>query len=467
MIGLYCRVSSAEQNESGYSIGEQEERLKLYAEAHGRKDYKVYVDGGYSGASTDRPALREMLEDIKAGLIDKVIVYKLDRLSRSQKDTLYLIEDAFLSHGVDFESMQERFDTGSSFGRAMVGILAVFAQLEREQIKERMSMGKEGRAKEGRWHGGGFSPIGYDYRDGELIVNPYEAVHVREAFDMYLHGQSIKQIEQAFVDKGYSHAHGGYNHTTIKRLLENELYIGIVKHKDEKYKGQHEPIIDEAIFEGVKRRRELEKGKISGRPSAATYLSGLLYCGKCGNRYACTAHSDGGKYRYYTCYNRRPVNKALYTGTRCKNKNYRVDKLDEIVFSELRKLALDPRRLQEEKDNRSDLKAKEKAISDQIARLEDKKRRVLDLYSDGLFGFDMLTEKVKAIECQAEKLRAEYEALVSSEGHNRSREDAEKIIKSLGDILDRGQYEEIRLVIETLIEKITIQGDDIVIKWRF
>ena len=467
MLGLYCRVSSVEQATEGYSIGEQEERLKLYAEAHGRKDYKAYIDGGYSGASTERPALKELLKDVKAGLIDKVIVYKLDRLSRSQKDTLWLIEDAFLSHGVDFESMQERFDTGSSFGRAMVGILAVFAQLEREQIKERMSMGKEGRAKEGKWHGGGYSPIGYDYRDGELLINPYEAVHVREAFSMYAGGSSIKQIEEAFNDKGYSHAHGGYNHITLKRMLENDLYIGLVKHKGEKYKGIHEPIIDEATFYKVQERRKLEKDKASGRPSAATYLSGLLYCGKCGGRYACTAHAVGGKYRYYTCYNRRPVNKAMFSGERCDNTNYRVDKLEDIVLGELKKLALDPSRLQKDKDNLYDTKGKEQALSSQIEKLKEKKSRLIDLYSDGSFSAEMLTEKVKAVDLQAEKLQAEYEALVSSQGDSKSRAEAVKMIKSLGDVLDRGRYEEIRLVIESLIEKITIQGDDILIKWRF
>lgn len=463
----YTRVSTLEQSIEGYSISEQEARLQKYCEAQGWKLIKIYTDAGKTGATMNRPALKEMLEDIKKGFYDKVIVYKLDRLSRSQKDTLWLIEDAFLSHGVDFESMQERFDTGSSFGRAMVGILAVFAQLEREQIKERMSMGKEGRAKEGKWHGGGYSPIGYDYKDGELLINPYEAVQVREVFALYAGGSSIKQIEEAFNNKGYSHAHGGYNHITLKRMLENELYIGIVKHKGEKYKGIHEAIIDEATFFKVQERRKLEKDKASGRPSSSTYLSGLLYCGKCGGRYACTAHADGGKYRYYTCYNRRPVNKAMFSGERCDNTNYRVDKLEDIVLGELKKLALDPSRLQEDKDKLYDTKGKEQALSSQIEKLKEKKSRLIDLYSDGSFSLEMLTEKVKAVDLQAEKLKAEYEALVSSQGDSKSRAEAVKMIKSLGDVLDRGRYEEIRLVIESLIERITIQGDDILIKWRF
>lgn len=122
-VALYPRVSSHEQVE-GYSIGEQIDRLTKYCEAMGWEIYKIYTDPGYSGGNTERPGLQEMLKDIKAGKVDKVVVYKLDRLSRSQKDTMMLIEDEFLAYGVDFVSMSENFDTSTPFGRAMIGILA-------------------------------------------------------------------------------------------------------------------------------------------------------------------------------------------------------------------------------------------------------------------------------------------------------------------------------------------------------
>ena len=147
---------------------------------------KVYCDPGFSGAYLERPALNELREDIKAGKVDAVLVWKLDRLSRSQKDTLFLIEDEFLKNGVEFISTLENFDTSSPFGRAMIGILSVFAQLEREQIKERMQLGLDARAKEGKWHGGGFDPFGYDYIDGELIVNEDEARIVRKVYSLFL-----------------------------------------------------------------------------------------------------------------------------------------------------------------------------------------------------------------------------------------------------------------------------------------
>ena len=166
----YARVSTDNQLEN-YSIEEQTERLKAYCAAKGWTLLQTYVDGGYSGGNTDRPALQEMLSAIRENKIDAVVVYKLDRLSRSQKDTLTLIEDDLLSHGADFVSINENFDTSTPFGRAMIGILSVFAQLEKDQITERFTMGRIGRGKAGYFHGGGNPPTGYDYIDGKLVVN--------------------------------------------------------------------------------------------------------------------------------------------------------------------------------------------------------------------------------------------------------------------------------------------------------
>lgn len=177
-VFLYVRVSTQEQATEGYSIDEQLSRLNGYCNSLGWIVVDSFVDGGYSGANTNRPALKRLISACNDHLADCVVVYKLDRLSRSQKDTLALIEDSFLANNVDFVSMTENFDTSTPFGRAMIGILSVFAQLEREQIKERMTMGKVGRAKSGLFHGGGYNPIGYDYVDGNLVVNEYEASKV-------------------------------------------------------------------------------------------------------------------------------------------------------------------------------------------------------------------------------------------------------------------------------------------------
>lgn len=183
---LYIRVSTLEQAQEGYSVGEQKERLIAYCKAKDWIIADIYVDGGYTGSNLNRPGIQKLISETDK--FDLVLVYKLDRLSRSQRDTLYLIEEVFRPKGVDFISMQESFDTSTPFGKAMIGLLAVFAQLEREQIKERTWMGRVARAKTGLHHGGGHIPIGYEYEDGHLVINPYEAEQVRKIYEWYLAG---------------------------------------------------------------------------------------------------------------------------------------------------------------------------------------------------------------------------------------------------------------------------------------
>mgnify|MGYP000115545440 CR=1 FL=1 len=135
---LYLRVSTEAQADEGYSLAAQAEKLEAYCRMKGIDRFTQYVDGGFSGSNLSRPAVTQL---IRCGEVERVVVYKLDRLSRSQKDTLYLIEDVFAPHGVDFVSINENIDTGTPYGRAMIGILSAFAQLERENIFLRTRMG--------------------------------------------------------------------------------------------------------------------------------------------------------------------------------------------------------------------------------------------------------------------------------------------------------------------------------------
>lgn len=175
LVDLYIRVSTTEQALEGYSVAEQESRLRRYSEAMGFRIHKVHIDAGFSGASLDRPAIKEVIRDIQSHLVSKVIVWKLDRLSRSQKDMLVMLEDVFLANDCDFISMMESFDTSTAFGRAIVGILAAFAQLERENIKERTTMGRRARLAKGHYNGSR-PPLGYRFLEGsnDLKVEPYE-----------------------------------------------------------------------------------------------------------------------------------------------------------------------------------------------------------------------------------------------------------------------------------------------------
>lgn len=231
---IYIRVSTQEQAMEGYSIQAQTERLQAYCKAKGWGVFHAYTDAGFSGSNMQRPALSQLLDDVEAGRVDCVLVYKLDRLSRSQKDTLHMIEDVFLDHGCDFVSMSENFDTSTPLGRAMIGILSVFAQLEREQIRERMAMGRTERAKSGLWQGGGWVPIGYDYVDGRLVPNPVRAAAVRDIYDLFLAGTPITSIK-LIVNKKYAL---NLADTTVRSVLSHRLYVGDIVWMGNVYKGQ-------------------------------------------------------------------------------------------------------------------------------------------------------------------------------------------------------------------------------------
>ena len=222
---LYIRVSTLEQAQEGYSVGEQKERLIAYCKAKDWLIADIYVDGGYTGSNLKRPGIQKLMAETDK--FEMVLVYKLDRLSRSQRDTLYLIEEVFRPNDVDFISMQESFDTSTPFGKAMIGLLAVFAQLEREQIKERTWMGRVARAKTGLYHGGGHIPIGYEYSDGKLVINPYEAEQVKKIYEWYLSGSSLKAITDRLQDEGYTNKYSSYNSwSSVRNILGNETYTG-------------------------------------------------------------------------------------------------------------------------------------------------------------------------------------------------------------------------------------------------
>lgn len=470
-VFLYVRVSTQEQAKDGYSIDEQIERLKKYCDAHDWIIVKIYTDAGYSGGNTDRPALQDMIKDIESGLGDSVVVYKLDRLSRSQKDTLELIEDYFLANNVDFVSMSEKFDTSTPFGKAMIGILAVFAQLEREQIKERMSMGREGRAKEGKFHGGGYIPTGYDYVDGELVINEYEAMQIREIHDLYQQGMSFNAIDKLFAEKGYKQKYGGWHVRRVRDAMLNDLYIGNINHKGQVYKGNHPPIVDEETFYKSKALYESKDHKNCKNHGRTTYLGSLIFCKHCTARYTATSFKDsryGYYYRYYACHSRRKLNRSMIKDPNCKNKTWKMETLDNLIFDEIRKLAIDPdyiHKIREEKFSDDD-KKKESILKKEIAKIDSQRSKLMDLYGLGEFTIEEIQEKIHPLNEQKKRLENELNNLIDNSS-SMSENEVREIVSTFSDVLDRGNFEEIRLLIASLIERIEIDGEDIDIHWKF
>lgn len=465
MIALYARVSTQEQAKEGYSINEQAERLQAFCHAHDWKDHKLYSDAGFSGGSTDRPALQQMISDVKAGKISKVIVYKLDRLSRSQKDTLELIEDIFIAHGVDFISMSESFQTSTPFGKATIGMLAVFAQLERESIKERVTIGREARAKEGKWHGGSVPPVGYDYKDGQLVINDFEALQIKKIFELYLDGHTFTEIATELNSKKWIHKYGTWQLQRVRCVLSNPVYTGMVKFAGQICQGVHAPIIDEETF---KRASTMLSDKprsktFKRRPINESFMVGKLYCGRCGARYTHTTSYSGRtkrvkKLHYYSCVNRLHT-KQRGRSTKCENMTHRCDTLDAVIFDELRGLTLDDVKKYRSEQNPSDYVT---TLQKELAKIERQRSRLIDLYSLGTFDAAELTAKIEPL---SRSIRTLEEQITSSE--KRTIKEMQTIIRSVSDILDHGTPIQIRQLIDALIDHIDIDGEDLTIYWNF
>lgn len=465
-IALYTRVSTQEQAVNGHSIGEQAERLKNYCKARGWKNYQLYTDAGFSGAKTDRPSLQNLIKDVKDHKIEIVLVYKLDRLSRSQKDTLMLIEDVFLANDCDFISISENFDTSTPLGRAMIGILAVFAQLEREQIKERMNMGKEARAKSGKFRGGGLVPVGYEYENGKLIINEYEAMQIREIHSLYQQGYSMKKIAQTFADKGYSHKYGIWQENRIKKVLMNKVYTGKIHFHDEYFEGEHEAIVDEETMNRSIAIWQSHDYSLNNNGGKTSYLSGLLWCKQCSARYGlATSRWNGKHYHYYRCYSQRKTNRTMIKDENCKNASYKMDELDQIIFDEIGKLALDPSYIRTIEPQKDDETKKVKLLQKQIDKIDSQRSRFMDLYGLGSFSVDDLQSKIEPLNEQRAKLEQEIKSIQDSKPL--SEDDAIRMVSNWNDVLQSGDFDLIKSLLRALIERIDLDGEDIYIKWRF
>ena len=477
-VALYIRVSTKEQALEGYSIGEQTERLTKFAEAHDWCIVKIYTDAGHSGADCNRPALQDMLKDIRAGKIDKVLVYKLDRLSRSQKDTLKLIEDEFLPHNTDFESMSEKLDTSTPQGRLFLGILAAFAQLEREMIKERMSMGLEARIKEGKWRGGCNPPFGYTYdaEEKKLVIHEYEAMIIKKLFQDASEGKPLHGISTEMLNAGYTLRNGKMDIRNMRYILRNKTYCGYLKLKDEWIKGLHDGIVDEETFDKVQEALDITKQKFeelglkTGVEAQSTNLGGLLYCKRCGAKYS-KSQTGTAQYGYhfnYACYSRHKKVKSMIKDPNCKNKNYRVNVLDDIVFSEIKKLKIDPDYMKQiKKDNAKTDEAQQiHAIESQIKTINGQLSRFMDLYGLGRYDLDELDAKTQPLADQKLKLQKELEKL-KDDSKTMTESEVIKLVESFEEALAHGDLYDRRSIIEALIKKIVIDGDEVIIHWNF
>lgn len=473
MVDLYVRVSTIEQAEEGYSVEEQESRLRAYCSAMGYTIYNVHIDPGFSGSSLDRPGIKKVISDVQTGKVRKVLVWKLDRLSRSQKDTMVLLEDVFLANNCNFVSLRESFDTSTPFGRAIVGILAAFAQLERENIKERTALGRQARIKKGYFHGS-HAPLGYKFKPGsnDLIIDEFSAGMIREVFSLFLSGSSLNGIASHMSNKFGSNIFE-WNNTSVRRILKNPVYMGNVTLSDRVYNGLHNCIVSETDFYMsaaiLEHNKSLDKRNYSystGHFKADNLLTGLLFCGDCGARMYARKVSKSTK--KYICHSVSRTSKPMIKSDNCTNRMhpYTVGQLDNIIISEIEKLSLDRTYFNSILTETSPQTDDINSYRERMDEIEKQITRLLNLYQTGLIDMEAVVDRVNPLKEEKEKLFSYIEehddihAAVSTE-------DAWNIVSSFNQVISDGSLEDIHRIIHTLIDKIVVLNEDITIYWSF
>ena len=354
---IYTRKSSEEGLEQSFnSLHAQREACEAYIMSQRHEGWQLihtkYDDGGFSGGTMERPALRHLLGDIAAKRVDTVIVYKVDRLTRSLTDFAKIVEQ-FDQQGISFVSVTQQFNTTTSMGRLTLNVLLSFAQFEREVTGERIRDKIAASKRKGMWMGG-VVPLGYDLQDRRLILNAPEADLVREIYHLYLKLGCVSKLQVELEQRGIrskkrvsrnGRASGGavYSRGALYDILHNRIYLGEITHKGKSYPGQQPALIDQELWDQVQARvaANLQAPRRRPRATEKSILTGLLF-DRDGNRFVPShATKKGKRYRYY---NSQAVTHGSDKGSTAPAR-LPAQEIEDLVSSQITELLGSPQRL--------------------------------------------------------------------------------------------------------------------------
>ncbi|MBS4171815.1 recombinase family protein [Bacillus sp. FJAT-49736] len=462
-IALYCRVSTDEQAREGVSLDEQQERLTSYCRAMGwSEDPIVFVEDGYSAKNMDRPQLIKLLSLVKKGVISKVLVTKLDRMSRRLKHLLEII-DLFEDYKVSFISISESFDTHTPSGRLTLQVLGAVAEFERERIRERVFENMLHGANHGKWLTQ--SPYGYDLINKVLVINETESKIVKRVFDLYLHnGLGFYSIAKLLNEEGIpSKQKKEWSIRAIKLMLTNPVYKGTLvwNRVDRSQKKQvekdvddwvivedaHASIIDENTWNAV--QKTMDRKPVHSRAKTSPHLlGGILKCGLCGAGMSISwSGSKNNRKRVYRC----SANKNKGT---CTSKSYNASDVEHWFKQGLLKLsnAVDQSYVYLIVDQIQNEQKHE--IQQQIHSAKNRYKRKVEAYTAGLIEIKDLQEEKERME----RIVKETENLSTTTSINTS-ELQEKLTNKFQSVIDAVNtlpVVEAKSLVRTLVDKVIL-----------
>jgi site-specific DNA recombinase len=478
---IYTRKSTEEGLQQEFnSLDAQRESAEAYIASQKAEGWVClsdrYDDGGFTGANMERPALKRLIVDIEANKIDCVIVYKVDRLSRSLLDFARMME-TFDRQKISFVSVTQHFNTTHSMGRLTLNILLSFAQFEREIISERTRDKIAAARRRGKWSGG-HPPLGYDLvvspTGSKLIVNEDEASRVRSIFELYLQHERMMPVVQELSRRGWNSkvwttrqgsGRGGspLDKTTLFRLLNNPIYLGKVKYRDELHAGEHVAIVDESVWRRVQAilRRNAQSGGATIRNKYEALLRGLVRCASCDALMCHTFSSKGNRrYRYYVCLH------AQKRGWKtCPTKSISAAEIERFVVDQIRNIGKVPqmfrRVLQQVHDQRhlamEELHVQERTLLRELKKLQKESLKQVAIPQDEVVvrGMADLQDRVVAAETRLSEVRLKTRAFNEEAIDERSLQTALAAFDPVWDTLSPQKRSRI---IHLLVDRIDYDG---------
>ena len=481
---IYTRKSTDEGLEQEFnSLDAQREAAEAYILSQRSEGWVPlpdrYDDGGFSGGNMERPALQRLLEDIEAGKVDCVAVYKVDRLSRSLLDFARIVE-RFDEHGVSFVSVTQQFNTATSMGRLILNVLLSFAQFEREMIAERTRDKMHAARRKGKWVGG-FPPLGYDVapNGGRLVVNETEAEQVREIFRLYLREESLSVVARELNSRGWTtkswttrkgkrREGRPWAKGSLHRLLRSIVYTGKVAFKGELIEGEQDAIVSARQW-----RRTQEVLEHNGRNGGArvrnkygALLKDLIHCAACDAPMTHTYTVQANKrYRYYVCA------KATERGwARCPSKSLSAGTVEQFVVERIRGIGSDPSLLrdalaaiaEEHEAETHALDAEAARIKGELHRLRGEERSLIAAAANDELAGSTLAERLNALQEQigrAEHRQAEVrEQLIALQRSAVSEDDLREALSLFGPVWEHLFPREQARILRLLIERVDYDG---------
>jgi len=483
---IYTRKSTDEGLDMEFnSLDAQRESAESYIQSQRHEGWVIledhYDDGGFSGGSMDRPALQKLLVDIKNNKVDCVVVYKVDRISRSLTDFCKIM-DTFESHNVSFVSVTQSFNTTTSMGRLTLNILLSFAQFEREVIGERIRDKVAAMKRKGKYTGG-MPVLGYDSSEKtkKLEINEKETELVRLIFRKFIKLRSTLLVAKELNQKGYKTkqwvtkrgvVYGGnkWNKAHVYRLVTNHLYIGEVIHKGQYYPAEHQPIIPKVIWDETqeifKEGRKSRGAKTRSKTPAI--LKDVIRCGHCDCSMGMYYTKRRGKlYRYYLC-----SHASKHGYDTCKVKTVSAGMIEEIVINQLKRIFQSPeliastyRSVMEKIDDESAcLRLKKYRFEEELEKLKDKVKNIVYSKGNNQNSF-FLNQELKKIDNEIvgkeENLQKIKEKLMALELNTQTEQETFQYLKNIDKIWDELFPAEQSRIIRLLVDKVVIYPDSI------